>query len=106
MGCERRMKRTSLALDEPLSEEAVEAQALINMEGEVFGVVMAKLNAVKMVKWTGDLPQNVNYAIKVPYLTGLLSSAPTNHSIKTLNMKLIEDIAAQISDSILLVVAE
>ncbi|MCF8082246.1 MAG: trypsin-like peptidase domain-containing protein [Deltaproteobacteria bacterium] len=82
---------------------------LINMEGEVVGVVMAKLNAVKMLKWTGDFPQNVNYAIKVPYVTGLLSSARVKHSIKTLNMKQvksIEDIAAQITDSILLVVAE
>lgn len=82
---------------------------LINSEGEVVGVVMGKVDAVKMLKWTGDLPQNVNYAIKIPYLTGLLSSAPPNQSIKTLNIKQvksIEDIAAQISDSILLVVAE
>jgi S1-C subfamily serine protease len=67
---------------------------LINMEGEVVGVVMAKLNAVKMLKWTGDLPQNVNYAIKIPYLTVLLSSAPPNHSIKTLNMKQVKSIEA------------
>ena len=82
---------------------------LINMEGEVVGVVMAKLNAVKIFKWTGDLPQNVNYAIKVPYLTGLLSSAPVNHAMKKLRIPKalsIEDIAAQIKDSVLLVVAE
>ncbi|MBL7205192.1 MAG: SEL1-like repeat protein [Desulfobacteraceae bacterium] len=82
---------------------------LINMKGEVVGVVMAKLNAVKIFKWTGDLPQNVNYAIKIPYLTGLISSVPVNHAVKMLNMKKvnsIEDIAAQIRDSILLVVAE
>jgi len=82
---------------------------LINMEGEVVGVVMAKLNAVKMFKWTGDLPQNVNYAIKVPYLKGLISSAPINHAIKKLTVpkaSSIEDIAAQIKDSVLLVVAK
>jgi S1-C subfamily serine protease len=33
---------------------------LLNMDGEVVGVVTAKLSAVKVFKWTGDLPQNVN----------------------------------------------
>ncbi len=82
---------------------------LLNMRGEVVGVVMGKLNAVKMFKWTGDLPQNVNYAIKILYLRGLLSSAPSRRVIKEVNMKnskTIEDIASKIRDSILLVVAE
>jgi TPR repeat protein len=107
---------TSGAGDDPrLLQISVPVQAgnsggpLINSEGEVVGIVMGKLDAVKMLKWTGDLPQNVNYAIKVSYLTGLLSSAPVKRNINILNMKRansIEEIAAKIGDSILLVVAE
>jgi len=49
---------------------------LLNMDGEVVGIVTAKLSAVKMFNWTGDLPQNVNYAVKSPYLSVLLSTTP------------------------------
>lgn len=81
---------------------------LINMNGEVVGIVMSKLNAVRMFKMTGDLPQNVNYAIKIPYLKGLLSSAAVTHKIKELKIPQgasVEEIASQITDSILLVVS-
>lgn len=37
---------------------------LLNKQGEVVGVVAAKLNAAQVFNWTGDLPQNVNYAVK------------------------------------------
>lgn len=107
---------TSGARDDPrLLQISVPVQAgnsggpLINAEGEVVGIVMGKLDAIKMLKWTGDLPQNVNYAIKVSYIAGLLSSAPVKRNINILNMKRansIEEIAAKIGDSILLVVAE
>lgn len=45
---------------------------LINMRGEVVGVVTSKLSAMKVFRWTGDLPQNVNYAMKSVYLLDLL----------------------------------
>lgn len=82
---------------------------LINMNGEVVGVIMSKLNAVKMFKRTGDLPQNVNYAIKLPYLKGLLSSAAVTHKLKEVKIPRsasLEEIASQITDSIMLVVAK
>jgi hypothetical protein len=34
------------------------------MSGNVVGVIVAKLNALAMVKITGDVPQNINFAIK------------------------------------------
>ena len=34
------------------------------MSGQVIGVVAAKLNALKFAKATGDLPENINFAIK------------------------------------------
>lgn len=45
---------------------------LVNQRGEVVGIVTSKLDALQMAKATGDLPQNVNYAIKGRYLQGLL----------------------------------
>lgn len=45
---------------------------LIDGEGRVVGVVAAKLNAAKVFEWTGDLPQNVNYAVKSTYLAGMM----------------------------------
>lgn len=52
---------------------------LINMRGEVVGIVTAKLNAVKIFNWTGDLPQGVNYAVKVHYLDALRQQNPAGH---------------------------
>lgn len=51
---------------------------LLNMRGEVIGIVTSKLNAMKMFKWTGDIPQNVNYAVKVNYLRVLLQTTRTD----------------------------
>jgi serine protease Do len=38
---------------------------LFDREGHVIGVVTAKLDAVKMVEKTGDIPQSVNFAIRL-----------------------------------------
>lgn len=48
--------------------------ALVSMSGNIIGVVSSKLSALKMFKSTGDLPQNVNYAIKSNYLLELIST--------------------------------
>jgi hypothetical protein len=37
---------------------------LANVHGQVIGVVTSKLNALNVAKSTGDVPQNVNFAIK------------------------------------------
>ncbi len=37
---------------------------LLDMSGSVVGVVVSKLNALKIAQTTGDIPQNVNFAIK------------------------------------------
>jgi S1-C subfamily serine protease len=37
---------------------------LLDMSGNVIGVVVAKLDALKVAEATGDIPQNVNFAIK------------------------------------------
>lgn len=82
---------------------------LLNMNGEVVGIVTAKLSAVKMFNWTGDLPQNVNYSVKAPYLTALLSSVNGQSAgIKLLPIKQanLESLSSRIQNSILMIIAE
>jgi S1-C subfamily serine protease len=45
---------------------------LVSMEGNVIGVVASKLDAQAAARQTGDIPQNVNYAIKSQYLLDLI----------------------------------
>jgi hypothetical protein len=60
----------------------------LNYDGEVVGVMTASLNAVNLFVKTGDIPQNVNYAVKSSYVRSLLDSrpdriAPIVNSLKT-----------------------
>jgi uncharacterized protein len=45
---------------------------LFDEAGNVVGVVVSKLNALETAKTTGDLAQNVNYAVKNAYLIPML----------------------------------
>ena len=45
---------------------------LLDHAGNVVGVVTSRMNAVKMVKHTGELPQNINFAVKSEVLEKLL----------------------------------
>ena len=81
---------------------------LLNMNGEVVGIVTSKLNAAKIFKWTGDLPQNVNYAVKIEYVRALLDSEtkPTSTKVLPRSNGTTEELAARVQDSILMVIAE
>lgn len=50
--------------------------ALLDSKGSVVGIVSAKLNAAKTMAQTGDIPQNVNYAVKIKYLLAMIDSIP------------------------------
>ena len=45
---------------------------LLDQAGNVVGVATAKMNAVKMAKHTGDIPQNVNFALKASLVRDML----------------------------------
>ncbi len=47
---------------------------VLDPKGRVVGVVVAKLDAVKVARATGDLPQNVNFAIKAPVAVRFLEA--------------------------------
>lgn len=44
---------------------------LIDMNGNIVGIVVATLSPEMMLKYTGSLPQNINFAIKIDYLLSL-----------------------------------
>jgi serine protease Do len=46
----------------------------IDEAGRLMGVVVAKLNALAIARITGDIPQNVNFAIKVSTLVNFLEA--------------------------------
>lgn len=48
---------------------------LLDTSGAVVGVVSSKLNALKVVKATGDLPQNINFAIKTGAMRDFLDNS-------------------------------
>jgi S1-C subfamily serine protease len=63
---------------------------LLDTSGNVVGVVSSKLNAVTVAKATGDLPQNINFAIKTGALRDFLDNgvvsyktAESNNELKT-----------------------
>ncbi len=49
--------------------------ALVNRYGQLVGIVASKLNATYVAEKTGDIPQNVNFAVKESRLTRLLDRA-------------------------------
>jgi S1-C subfamily serine protease len=48
---------------------------LLDNGGEVVGMVAAKLNALKFAKATGDIPENINFAIKTGALRDFLDNS-------------------------------
>jgi S1-C subfamily serine protease len=61
---------------------------LLDTSGHLIGIVTAKLNAARVAKFTGDIPQNVNFALKAEVARTFLDSkqisyqrAPSNHQL-------------------------
>ena len=50
--------------------------ALVNLRGNVVGIVAARLDDLATLSESGSLPQNVNYAVKSSYALLLLESVP------------------------------
>jgi trypsin-like peptidase len=47
---------------------------LLDASGHLVGIVTSKLNAVRVARFTGDVPQNVNFAIKADVARAFLDS--------------------------------
>jgi S1-C subfamily serine protease len=77
---------------------------LLNMRGEVVGIVVGGLNAAKVFSWTGNLPQNVNYAIKSSYIFPLLDELePSAAPAKEFELSRL---APLVQPSVVLIIAE
>jgi S1-C subfamily serine protease len=74
---------------------------LLDENGNVVGVVTSKLNALKTVVAIGDVPQNVNFAIKAGALTTFLESTRVEvlpaSSVSRLSPPDLADVASSIS---------
>ena len=78
---------------------------LYDEAGNVIGVIVAKLNAIKAAKFTGDLSQNVNYAVKsapalqllAPYIEKIARERQVNPSDK------VETVVEQCRESVVLI---
>ncbi|HTE76220.1 MAG TPA: S1C family serine protease [Xanthobacteraceae bacterium] len=53
---------------------------LHDASGNVVGVVTAKLNALRIAKATGDIPENINFAIKTGALRDFLDNSAVSYS--------------------------
>ena len=72
------------------------------------GIVTSKLDAIEVFMWTGDLPENVNYAVKVSYLCLLLKDYTNLDCTQNMNMqkKSIEELSKQLESKIYQIVSE
>jgi S1-C subfamily serine protease len=61
---------------------------LLDLSGNVVGVVVGKLNAIKMANATGDIPQNVNFAINAAVVRGFLDAKGVKYETAPSNKKL------------------
>jgi len=80
---------------------------LFDDSGNVVGVVVSKLNAFEAAKRTGDLVQNVNYAVKNAYLMPMLERIPDKlpPSKKGGNPKDFESVVEDSKKSVVLILA-
>ena len=61
---------------------------LLDQAGNVVGVVTAKMNAVKMAKHTGGIPQNVNFALKASLVRDMLEVKDIDYETASSKKKL------------------
>ena len=52
---------------------------LLDRNGTVVGVIVSKLNALSVASVTGDIPQNVNFAIKASVAAAFLDAQGVAH---------------------------
>lgn len=75
---------------------------LLDSDGTVVGVVSAKLNAIRIHEITGDVPQNINFAIKAMLARGFLEAAGIDyHHRAPTTLRTTTDIAAEACDFVL-----
>src|SRR4029077_18418126 len=54
---------------------------VLDKSGNVVGMVVSKLNVLRIARMTGDIPQNVNFAIPVSILTSVLDANSVKYQV-------------------------
>jgi TPR repeat protein len=80
---------------------------LLDMNGNVIGIIVAMLDAKTVFEILGSLPQNVNYAVKSTYAQALLDTLPeiSGNLISAYPKKPFTDVVNRVKKSIVMVVA-
>ncbi len=77
---------------------------LLDLAGNVVGVVVAKLDAIKVANLTGDIPQNVNFAVSAWAARAFLDAYNVPYETAPSEPKLAaRDVAAQAREFTVLV---
>jgi TPR repeat protein len=81
---------------------------LFDENGNVVGIVVSKLNAAFMAKQTGDLPQNVNYAVKSAYLKPLVEefSEQLPNRNRSIEEGKTEDLVSKVKDACVMILVD
>ena len=69
---------------------------VLDSDGALAGIVVAKLNALKVARLTGDIPQNINFAIKGEVAAAFMRSAgvtPVVASVRSVAISLADMVA-------------
>jgi S1-C subfamily serine protease len=61
---------------------------LLDTNGQIVGMVAAKLNALKVAKATGDIPENINFAIKTGMIRDFLDNSVVPYQTSEANNEL------------------
>jgi S1-C subfamily serine protease len=56
---------------------------LLDADGQIVGMVAAKLDALKIARATGDIPENINFAIKTGMLRDFLDNSAVTYQTAT-----------------------
>lgn len=80
---------------------------MLDGSGHVVGVVVARLNAIAVAKATGDIPQNINFAIRTPLVKSFLEindiEFQSEDSVETMK---VADISEKAMPGVVLVIAQ
>lgn len=81
--------------------------ALFDEQGNIIGIVVAKLSETVAKKYTGNTPENVNYAVKSSYVFPLIEQSKTQlHSPIEGPVPKLEDVVERIKDACVMVLVE
>ena len=80
---------------------------LVDLNGDVVGVIVSVLKAEAAFKITGSLPQNVNYAIKSSYVESIIDTVPevVNGLTNTHNRQSFEKTVSRVEKSTVMIMS-